>query len=65
MLTLNVMITIGMTLGTTCRMNVLNLEAPTASAARKYTFSLMPITAPLITLLPPMPPAIPRTSIIC
>ena len=62
---LNEMIMIGIRLGTTCRRNGLNLELPIASAASKYTFSLMPMTALRITLLPAMPPDIPRTSIIC
>jgi len=53
--TVNRRIMIGITLGRICRVITLGGEAPIATAAATYTFSLMPITAPLSILDPGMP----------
>ncbi|MBA7691888.1 hypothetical protein ES703_100443 [subsurface metagenome] len=53
------------TLGRICRVSILVVEQPIASAAATYTFSLMPMVAPLSILEPPMPQLTPKTIITC
>ncbi|MBA7611302.1 hypothetical protein ES703_18522 [subsurface metagenome] len=50
-------------LGRICRVSSLVVGQPIVIAACRYTFSLMPITALLITLEPTMPPSIPKVMI--
>ncbi|MBA7681578.1 hypothetical protein ES703_89918 [subsurface metagenome] len=63
--TLNRIIKGAIILGRICRVSILGVEQPIASAACTYTFSLMPITAPLIILEPVMPHLTPETTITC
>ena len=52
-------------LGRTCCTSILHVGEPTARAASRYTFSLMPITAPLTDLAPPRPCCIAKRNTIC
>ena len=65
MVTVKMTIMGAMMLGSTCRKRIWRVGTPTAFAARKYTFSLMPMTALRAILEPLMPPAMPRTRMIC
>ena len=65
MVTVKVMIMGAMRLGSTWRKMVPFALAPYASAACRYMFSLMPMTALRAMREPPMPPVMPSTSLVC